>query len=100
MFFFVLCFFLNKVKLLFLIFNKSPKPGRAPDKIRSPSPTMPSPESPSPKIQLKARARPTLIETVNAIVSVKENVEFKCSEAFELFMLHSDLLKEAKTNEK
>jgi hypothetical protein len=30
------------------------------------------------------------IETVNAIVSVKENAEFKCSEAFELFMLHSD----------
>jgi hypothetical protein len=33
------------------------------------------------------------IETVNAIVSVKENAEFKCSEAFELFMLNSGLLK-------
>jgi hypothetical protein len=55
-FFFVLCFFLNKVKFLFLFFNKSPKPGRAPDKIRSPSPkpdhTKPEPgnsaRSPSP----------------------------------------------------
>jgi hypothetical protein len=33
-------------------------------------------------------------------VSIKENAEFKCSEALELFMLNPDLLKEAKMDAK
>jgi hypothetical protein len=33
-------------------------------------------------------------------VSIKENAEFKCSEALELFMSNPDLLKEAKMNAK
>jgi hypothetical protein len=39
-------------------------------------------------------------ETVNAIVSIKVNAEFNCSQALELFLSHSDLLKLAKSNQK
>jgi hypothetical protein len=39
-------------------------------------------------------------ETVNAIVSIKVNAEFDCSQALELFLSNSDLLKVAKSNQK
>jgi hypothetical protein len=39
-------------------------------------------------------------ETVNAIVSIKVNAEFDCSQALELFMSNTELLKQAKSDQK
>jgi hypothetical protein len=39
-------------------------------------------------------------ETVNAIVSIKVNAEFDCSRALELFMFNTELLKQAKSDQK
>jgi hypothetical protein len=41
-----------------------------------------------------------LAETVNAIVSVKLNSEFVCTEAFDLFLSDNSLLNAAKSSEK
>ena len=41
-----------------------------------------------------------LIETVNSIVSIKCNADFDCSEAFDLFCSDSELLNQAKCNQK
>jgi hypothetical protein len=40
------------------------------------------------------------LETVNAIVSIKVNAEFDCSHALELFMSNTELLKQAKSDQK
>ena len=41
-----------------------------------------------------------LVETVNSIVSIKCNADFKCNEALDLFYSDAELLKLAKSNEK
>jgi hypothetical protein len=41
-----------------------------------------------------------LFDTVNAIVSIKANSDFDCSNAYQLFLSNEDLLKAAKSDEK
>jgi hypothetical protein len=41
-----------------------------------------------------------LIETVNALISVKYNSEFECMEALDLFLSKPELLQQAKNNDK